>query len=202
MQLHFRVREATLFCYGCEAPVGDSSQYMTFDFKFLTSDWDSATAKYAVFTLKDSDPEERYVVIINDNAITEDEHVSLSNGTWQLNVVGTNSSGLRIVTDPWSILVADSLVGSQFPEIEQDIGEKILSIAEEARQQANEALELVESGALSNHDQLHNRDMPDQHPIRSITGLETELEQLKQAGADIDTMTNIDVDQLWHMVMG
>lgn len=141
MRLHFRVRESTLFCYGCEAPVGGSTGYITCDFKFLTKDWDDVTAAYAVFSLKDSDPVEQYATIITNGIIGDDKHVNLHNGTWNVNVVGINSKGLRIVTDAWPVLVANPLIAPAFPELEKNDGEIILALAAEANKKADEALE-------------------------------------------------------------
>lgn len=108
MQLHFKIKQQTLMCYGCESPVAGSVGYLTCDFEFLDSDWDAVTTTYAVFTLPDAEPVMRYVVPFTDGKITEKDKVSLCEGLWDVNVIGTNSDGLRIPTDAAKVLVSPS----------------------------------------------------------------------------------------------
>jgi len=88
LQLHFKIKQQTLMCYGCESPVAGSVGYLTCDFEFLDSDWDAVTTTYAVFTLPEADPVMRYVVPFTDGKITEKDKVSLCEGLWDVNVIG------------------------------------------------------------------------------------------------------------------
>ena len=72
MKIHFKVREQTLWAYGCESPVGGSIAYISCELEFLTKDWDNAPGRYAVFTLKDTDPAVSYTAVIVDGKIDED----------------------------------------------------------------------------------------------------------------------------------
>lgn len=57
--------------------------------------------------------------------------------------------------------------------------------------------------ATLDHSQLFNRDLEDQHPIESITGLEERLDELAEEAADDGgpVMSTDDVDALWGEVM-
>jgi len=145
MQLHFKIKQQTLMCYGCESPVAGSVGYLTCSFEFLDSDWDAVTTTYAVFTLPDSDPVMRYVVPFTDGAITEKDKVSLCEGLWDVNVIGTNSDGLRIPTDAAKVLVAPSFTLPLFPSVPQDVGETILAMSSEANATAKKAEEAAKA---------------------------------------------------------
>lgn len=140
MQLHFKIKQQTLMCYGCESPVAGSVDYLTCNFEFLDSDWDAVTTTYAVFTLPETDPVMRYVATIKNNQITHEDHVSLCDGTWEVNVVGVNDRGLRITTDSAKILVSPSFTLPLFPSVPQDVGEQLLLRTEKAETAASDAL--------------------------------------------------------------
>lgn len=140
MQLHFKIRQQTLICYGCESVVSGSLDYLTCEFQFLDSDWDAVTTKYAVFTLPESTPLMRYVVPFQNDQITQEDHISLSDGTWEVNVVGVNDNGLRITTDSAKILVSPSFTLPLFPTVPQDVGEQLLIRTKKAEAAANDAL--------------------------------------------------------------
>ena len=145
MIIHFKVREQTLWAYGCESPVGGSIDYISCEFEFLTKDWDNAPGRYAVFTLKDTDPAVSYTAVIVDGKIDEDAHINLSDGIWNVNVVGVSEDGQRITTCDCPILVdKPSIQLPMFPEIKQDVGEKILAVAGEAKKQVDNAIEKVD----------------------------------------------------------
>ena len=141
MQLHFKIKQQTLICYGCESPVAGSIGYLTCKFEFLDSEWDAVTTTYAVFTLPESEPVQRYVVPFLNGEITEKDKISLSEGLWDVNVIGTNSDGLRIPTDAAKILVSPSFTLPLFPSVPQDVGEKILTVSTEANALAKKAEE-------------------------------------------------------------
>lgn len=146
MKIHFKVREQTLWAYGCESPVGGSIDYISCEFEFLTKDWDNAPGRYAVFTLKDTDPAVSYAAVIVNGKIDEDAHINLSDGIWNVNVVGVSESGQRITTCDCPILVdKPSIQLPMFPEIKQDVGEKILAVAGEAKKRVDEAIEKVDN---------------------------------------------------------
>ena len=145
MQLHFKIKQQTLMCYGCESPVAGSIGYLTCNFEFLDSDWDAVTTTYAVFTLPDSDPVMRYVVPFTDGKITEKDKVSLCEGLWDVNVIGTNSDGLRIPTDAAKVLVSPSFTLPLFPSVPQDVGETRLAVSTEASAAAKKAEEAAKA---------------------------------------------------------
>ena len=145
MQLHFKIKQQTLMCYGWESPVAGRVGYLTCDFEFLDSDWDAVTTTYAVFTLPDAEPVMRYVVPFTDGKITEKDKVSLCEGLWDVNVIGTNSDGLRIPTDAAKVLVSPSFTLPLFPSVPQDVGETILSMSSEANATAKKAEEAAKA---------------------------------------------------------
>lgn len=80
-----------------------------------------------------------------------------------------------------------------------EIKEETLSLDFD-EEQATTPLEVeeIQQVATADHSKLANRDKPDQHPIEAITDLE---EKLEEASADPNTMTNLEIEQLWNQIM-
>ncbi len=56
---------------------------------------------------------------------------------------------------------------------------------------------VISTGGNKDHNQLINREIPDQHPIEAITDLRQELDDRPEAEA----ITNMELDSIWNLVM-
>lgn len=101
-----------------------SYAYLTAEISF-TADWDDCTAKYAYFEQDGS----THTADIVDNRITEDKHLDLPDGIWDMRIVGYNADGTqRITTGKVELHVERVTTG--FPGLEPDIVEqKIVQIS-------------------------------------------------------------------------
>lgn len=101
-----------------------SYAYLTAEISF-TADWDGCTSKYAYFERDGS----THTVDIVDNRITEDKHLDLPEGIWDMYIVGYNADGTqRITTGKVELHVERVTLG--FPGLEPDIVEqKIVQIS-------------------------------------------------------------------------
>lgn len=59
-------------------------------------------------------------------------------------------------------------------------------------------MDATQQVTTSDHNKLNNRDLPDQHPMEAITGLDDAL----GGKVEGDAITNSEIDQLWKSIMG
>lgn len=113
--------------------VSDTVAYLTAEFSFLTDGWNGLD-KWAQFRKG----EQVYSVRLKDDKITEEDHLDLEAGEWQVSVFGTAIDGemvlRRITTKTYPLTVAQSgaLDGEPLPITPPSTGEKILMTAEQA----------------------------------------------------------------------
>lgn len=119
--------------------VADTIAYLEMSVQFKTEDW-NGLRKYVHFTLGD----EHYSFELVDDKITQDMHLDLPEGEWEVYIHGARyedaETKQRITTEPIILYVnrTGSLDGEPFPELTGSVGEKVMATAEEALSLAKE----------------------------------------------------------------
>lgn len=122
--------------------VADTIAYLEMSVQFKTEDW-SGLKKYVHFSLGD----EHYSFELVDDKITQDMHLDLPAGEWEVYIHGalyTDAETVqRITTEPVTLYVyrTGSLDGEPFPELSGSVGEKVIATSEAALAKAKEAYE-------------------------------------------------------------
>ena len=118
--------------------VADTIAYLEMSVEFKTADWDGLV-KYVHFSLGD----EHYAYELVDDKITQDMHLDLPKGEYEVYIHGSEyvdgAVKQRITTEPVILLVArtGTLDGEPFPELSGSVGEQVVA-------KANQALETVQ----------------------------------------------------------
>ena len=121
--------------------VADTIAYLEMAVQFKTEDWNGLT-KYVHFSLGD----EHYSYELVDDKITQDMHLDLPAGEWEVSIHGSEYKdgklSQRITTEPNTLIVfrTGSLDGEPFPELSGSVGEQTIAKANEAMTIATEAL--------------------------------------------------------------
>ena len=119
--------------------------YLTIRFTFLTNEWDNLDQIWVHFRQGDKVFDAQVV----DGRVKEDEHINLTEGEWDVYLHGNTFEGgeviQRITTEPQTLKVVASgkLDGEPFPTVKETTAEKILAVANEAKEKATEAIEAV-----------------------------------------------------------
>lgn len=119
--------------------VADTIAYLEMSVEFKTTDWDDLV-KYVHFTLGD----DRYTFELVDDKITQDMHLDLTEGEWEVSIHGAEyldgELKQRITTEPVVLYVnrTGDLNGEPFPELTGSVGEQVVAKAELALQIALE----------------------------------------------------------------
>lgn len=154
--MNFLVTKQTIERTDSAPVIADSINYLTANFRF-SSDWDTLT-KHVTFTLGSNIYDK---TLDEDDAITADQELNLTVGTWTIGIVGMAvEDGVtvqRITADTVEVpvSVAGALGGEAFPEISGAYGEAILQseadrvVAEAARVSAESARASAEDGRES-----------------------------------------------------
>lgn len=122
--------------------VADTIAYLEMSVQFKTEDW-NGLKKYVHFSLGD----EHYSFELVDDKITQDMHLDLPAGEWEVYIHGalyTDAETVqRITTEPVTLYVyrTGSLDGEPFPELSGSVGEKVIATSEAALAKAEEAYE-------------------------------------------------------------
>lgn len=119
--------------------VGDTIDYITAQFTFLTAEWEGAYI-YSHWTKDDV----TYSVPLTDGRIGESEHLNLSAGKWSVYLHGEKYDGLelvqRITTESAVIIVGKSgMLLTPFPDVPASEAERVHAAAVEAEKKAAEA---------------------------------------------------------------
>lgn len=126
----------------------DTIDYLTAQFIFQTSDWDGVD-KWAHF----KQGKTVYDINLSDNKITEDMHLNLAAGKWEVYLHG-NKAGHRITTEVVTITVQPTgiLAGEPLPEIPLTAAEQIAQKAEHAEHMAQKVLDRANNGEFDGKD--------------------------------------------------
>ena len=122
--------------------VSDSVAYLTATFSFLDDDWNDLE-KWVLFTKG----EETFGFKLTTDRISAEDGLNLPAGQWMVSVMGAVTNGetveRRITTKPQILLVEQSgaLEGDPLPVATPDIGEQLLAMAVEAKNEAKESEE-------------------------------------------------------------
>ena len=102
----------------------DTINYLTAEFSFLTNDWHDAT-KWAHFAQGDT----VYDVLLENDVITNDKGLNLSEGVWSVYLHGNSSDGMRITTEvkTFKVVKTGVLDGEPLPTLPLSAAEQILS---------------------------------------------------------------------------
>lgn len=102
----------------------DTINYLTAEFSFLTNDWHDAT-KWAHFAQGDT----VYDVLLENDVITSDKGLNLSEGVWSVYLHGNSSDGMRVTTEvkTFKVVKTGVLDGEPLPALPLTAAEQILS---------------------------------------------------------------------------
>ena len=118
--------------------VADTIAYLEMSVEFKTTDW-NGLVKYVHFSLGD----EHYSFELVDDKITQDMHLDLPEGEWEVYIHGSETQDgevvQRITTETVILYVSrtGSLDGEPFPELSGSVGERTIAKANEAMEVAN-----------------------------------------------------------------
>ena len=130
--------------------VADTIAYLEMSVEFKTADWDGLV-KYVHFSLGD----EHYSFELVDDKITEDMHLDLPEGEWEVYIHGSEMKDgeviQRITTEPVTLLVyrTGTLDGEPFPELTGSVGEQVVAKANEAIDVANSVRKDADEGKFN-----------------------------------------------------
>lgn len=133
--------------------VSDTIDYLTARFVFKTSEWDGLQ-KWAHFA-KDSIS---YDILLSDDEIKKNQHLNLSDGTWNVYLHGMAVEDgdvvERITTEIVKVSVKKSgvLNGLPLPDVPASAAEQIFAAAQEAINVANSVRDDADSGAFDGQD--------------------------------------------------
>lgn len=133
--------------------VADTIAYLEMSVEFKTADWDGLV-KYVHFTLGD----EHYAFELVDDKITQDMHLDLPEGEWEVYIHGSDTQGgevvQRITTEPVILFVyrTGDLDGEPFPELSGSVGEQTIAKANEAIEVANSVRKDADEGKFDGED--------------------------------------------------
>lgn len=183
--------------------VAETLNYLKAQFVFITNDW-NGLKKTAYFTQGDT----THSIDLDENNVTVD-YLHLSAGEWDISVVGREYADgklvERITTDTATINVKPfkAGAGTPFPEatpneierIEGIIGNLLDLLTRDKTSLVNAINEVYSrggsgggsggGGGTSDHSNLINRDLKNQHPISAITDLQKELDNRIKADEPI-----------------
>lgn len=187
--------------------VADSVNYLEFFAQFLTADWDGLQ-KYVHF----QKGERRIDFPLENNHVAKQMGINLDVGTWSIWIHGSEIVDdrlvTRITTEIQTLIVEASgstdingeLLPITPPELAEILQAKIGNLDElitDSKSNLVEAVNEVAShegggGGTQDHSMLVNRNLPDQHPMSSITGLSAALAEMEQGfDADIDALADV-----------
>ena len=118
--------------------VADTIAYLEMSVEFKTADWDGLV-KYVHFSLGD----ESYSFELVDDKITQDMHLDLPEGEWEVYIHGAEYENgevvQRVTTEPVTMFVNRTGIveGEPFPELSGSVGEQTIAKANEAIDIAN-----------------------------------------------------------------
>lgn len=133
--------------------VADTIAYLEMAVQFKTEDWDGLV-KYVHFTLGD----EHYSFELVDDKITQDMHLDLPEGEWEVYIHGSETQDgnvvQRITTEPVILYVyrTGDLDGEPFPELSGSVGEQVVAKANEAIEIANSVRKDADEGKFDGED--------------------------------------------------
>ena len=124
--------------------VSDTIDYIEVEAVFRTQEWDNATK-----WLHLSNGIDEFNVLFNNDIITKDKHLNLTDGTWKLFVHGT-ANNTRITTNEIEIKVSKTGIidGEPLPEIPISESEQIAKTAENALKIAESVREDADNGVF------------------------------------------------------
>lgn len=133
--------------------VSDTIDYLTARFVFKTSEW-NGLQKWAHFA-KDN---VSYDILLSEDEIKKNQHLNLSDGTWNVYLHGTAVEDgevvERITTEIVNVSVKKSgvLNGLPLPDVPASAAEQIFAAAQEAINVANSVRDDADSGAFDGQD--------------------------------------------------
>lgn len=139
--------------------VADSIGYLSAQFVFMTNEWNGLT-KVATFS---KDGINYQFILDENNRITQDKQLNLTEGAWTVSLVGNESVNgqlvERITTDIEVLTVESSgVVGGEPIPIPESIGEQILAVAEQAKQTADSVRTDADEGKFNGKDGKDGKD--------------------------------------------
>jgi len=141
MVLKYKVLKQIIISTQSVTIVANSNDYLEMEFEFST-EWEAATDKIVTFKkVGETDPLPPFV--ITNNKITADQHLGFTEGEWEFDVEGVNSSGLRMTTTPITLKVFSSGNSIGGVDLPLNVGEQVLSIAQEAKELSQSALNIA-----------------------------------------------------------
>lgn len=129
-------------CLTIKQPIvaADTIDYITAEFIFRTNEWDGLT-KIAVFR----QGEVTHTALLVDDKIEADAHVNLTEGDWEVGLIGESIDGeeiVRRITTELKTISVDRAApngGDPFPEYAGGVGEQIVAKAAEYMNSARDA---------------------------------------------------------------
>lgn len=129
---------------------------------------------------------ESYEVVLDENdMITRDKHLNLSEGIWKVNLIGNNPG--RITTDVVNLSVAKNGIseGNALPDIPLSYGEQILNKVSATEKIAEELKHIIESAYRGERGEQGPKGEPGDTPIFNVE---------KKDGVTIITITTGDAE--------
>lgn len=163
--------------------VSDTIDYLTAEFHFQTSDWNGLT-KWAHF----SQGETVYDIKLESDKIDRSKHLNLSNGEWIVYLHGNSSEGMRITTEPQTIIVKStgSLNGLPLPELPLTVAERLSAeIGDLTKLETAEKANLVEA---INEAYLHGKGEAGENGV-GIESVEQTTTSTDDEGINVVTVT-------------
>lgn len=129
-------------CLTIKQPIvaADTIDYITAEFIFRTNEWDGLT-KIAVFR----QGEVTHTALLVDDKIEADAHVNLTEGDWEVGLIGESIDGeeiVRRITTELKTISVDRAApngGDPFPEYAGGVGEQIVAKAAEYMESARDS---------------------------------------------------------------